>query len=446
MDHNKPANPYYAPADGSRPGEYIAPPVAPRRNTLALVLGGIGIFILAFVMGIFFTIIMQTRYLGDTPLAFIQKPILDLSGIPSDAHKEWLALQQSFGLADKYFYDQKKINHKEMIYHAAEAAVESLGDRFTAYNRPVTAKANSDFIKGVYVGVGIVPEIRDGVYVVNRLIDDSPVARAGVKENDLLVAIDGERLPDKIVEVEPITKKLQGEVGTKIKLTFRRPSDNNRETEYELTRTQLIRPSVDARLLPNNIVYIEMKTVFGENTMKEFDQKVGSLAKDNPAGYILDMRDNGGGSVETARQLLGRFLENGVAYYEDAPAVNKHMLPVEVANNGSLKLFDKSLVVLVNGNSASATEITAAALHDRQRAKIIGEKTYGKGSAQYVLPLEGDSALRVTFEHWFTPNKVNLYDSKGIQPDIQVVPTEDERKQGKDPQLDRAVQELLNKS
>ncbi len=403
--------------------------------------------VVAFLAGIFFTILLLRTPLADTPLDIVQRPILKAAGIPADAHKEWLALEQSFEYVDHFYYDQAKIDHKEMIYHAAESAVSSLGDRFTAFNRPVVAKSNNDFISGKFVGVGLVAQISQGHYLVKRVIGGSPVEKAGIKEGDILVAINAQPVPDNISEVNSISEKLQGAVNTKVKLTFQRPSDANRATEYELTRQELVSPSVDARLLPGtNIVYIEMNRVFGENTIKEFDSKVGELAKNNPDGYILDMRGNGGGLVDAARQLVGRFLPDGVVYYEDAPINQTHMKEIDLLPSTELKIYDKPLVILEDGGSASATEITTAALHDRKRATVIGQQSFGKGSAQNVLQLPGQSYLRVTFEHWFTPGKVNLYDSKGIKPDIEVVLTDEQRKQNLDPQLDRAIQFLTQKS
>lgn len=417
---------------------------APARWTgLKLTLAGVYIFVIAFMGGIFFTIFMQTHSLEGTPFEVVQKPILTLSNIPEDAQKEWIALQQSFVLVDKYFYQHDKIDHKNMIYAAAEAAINTLGDRFTVFNRPEVAKANSDFISGKFVGIGITPEIVNGHYIIKQTLDNSPAQKAGIKEGDVLVAINGDRVADNITDFAPITDKLRGEVGSKVKVTFSRPTDSNKETEYELIRAELISPSADARLLPNNIVYIDVTKVFGDNTMKEFDDKVGPLAKNNPAGYILDLRNNGGGSVETAKQLLGRFLDGGVAYYEDAPYQSINMRPTNVIPNPQVQLFNKPLAVLVNGGSASASEITAGALQDRQRGVLIGEKTFGKGSAQLPIPLEGKAAVRITSEHWFTPNKVNL-NGNGLKPSIEVVPTDAQKKANQDPQLDRAIQYILD--
>ena len=200
-------------------------------------------------------------------------------------------------------------------------------------------------------------------------------------------------------------------------------------------------------MLDNNIGYIDMRQVFGSNTMNEFDQKVGALVKNNnPAGFILDLRGNGGGLTDTARQLLGRFLDGGVAYYDDIPTQNVHMRPEDVLTNPDLKIYDKPLVVLTDGGTASASEITVGALHDRKRATISGEKTYGKGVAQYVIDLLDKSALRVTFESWYTPNKTNMTESKGITPDIVVTPTDQQKQLGQDPQLDRAIQYLTTNS
>lgn len=464
MDEHKPANPYLPPNGSTNSdafhsnGTIIPSPTSPQMSfnnkksrsggwlnatlqTLAVALSG-------FVVGIFFTIYMQNNSLSGTPLETVQRPILELSNIPADAHPEWISLQQSFKFVDRYFYEKPKINHKDMIYQAAEAAINSLGDVNTAFNRPVVAKANSDFLAGRFVGVGISPEIKDGRYIVKRTIPTSSAEKAGILPGDVLYAINGAPPPNLTDDnaAVSVSEKLRGEVGTKVKVTFQRPSDNNRETEYELTRTELMLPSVEARLLPNNLVHIEMTRVFGDNTIKEFDERVGALAKNNPAGYILDLRGNGGGSVEAAKQLLGRFLDGGIAYYEDSPANNVSMRPVNVITSSDIKLYDKPLVVLVNGGSASSSEIVTGALRDRERATLIGEKTFGKGSAQYIVKLEGKSALRVTYEYWFTPNKVNVYNSKGLKPDIEVVPTDTQRKLSQDPQLDRAIQFLTEKA
>jgi carboxyl-terminal processing protease len=461
--NSRPENPYNQPAQvpqGEVPAGQFAPvasypappapaPLKPATTRADYLMPFLAAFrmvvflLVAFMAGIFFTIFMQTRTLENTPLEVVQRPILDWSGIPANAHKEWLTLQQTFALIDKNFYEPSKINHKEMIYAAAEAAVAALGDRFTAFNRPVIAKANDDHITGRFVGLGVTPEIREGKYYVKRVISNSPIEKAGIKEGDYLVAINGTRLPGVVSDALSISTQLRGEINTKVKLTFARPAENNKETEYELTRQELIAPSVDAYMLPDNLAYIDMRQVFGSNSMNEFDQKVGALAKDNnPNGYILDLRGNGGGLTDTARQLLGRFLDGGIAYYDNIPTQNVNMRPENVIPNPQLKIYDKPLVVLTDSGTASASEITVGALQDRKRATIIGEKTYGKGVAQYVIRLLDNSALRVTFESWFTPNKTNITDTKGIKPDVEVIPTETERKLGQDPQLDRAIQVL----
>jgi carboxyl-terminal processing protease len=431
------------------------PPPAPaistvRPDRVSLFLGvfrWVFFLLMAFIAGIFFTIFMQTRNLENTPLAVVQKPILDWSGIPADAQPEWLVMQQAFSLVDQNFYEQAKIDHKNMIYAAAEAAVASLGDRFTAFNRPQIAQANDDHITGKFVGLGVTPEIKDGKYVVKRVISNSPIEKAGIKEGDVLVAINGVRLPVPITDPVAVSDQLRGQVNTKVKVTFSRPSDNNKETEYELTRQELIAPSVDAMMIDDNLAYIDMRQVFGSNTMAEFDQKVGALAKNNnPSGYILDLRGNGGGLTDTARQLLGRFMDGGVAYYDDIPTQDVHMRPEDVITSQDVKLYDKPMVVLTDGGTASASEITVGALRDRKRATIIGEKTYGKGVAQYVIQLQDKSALRVTFESWYTPNKTNMTETKGITPDIVVTPTDQQKQLGQDPQLDQAIQFLAKPS
>jgi carboxyl-terminal processing protease len=461
VDNRKPQNPYLPPegatnvnTNGHNSNGYVPPAIPATPKPTVQKNGGswwnffssILLFIFAFGAGMFFTIYMQNNSFKGTFIEPVQRPILEMSGIPADAHPQWLALQQAFKQIDRYFYQKDKINHSEMIYKAAEAAIETLGDRFTVFNRPAVAKANSDFLAGRYVGVGITPEIRNGEYIVKRLIKDSPAEKSGIKVGDILASVAGEPVEANLGNdgAIRISEKLRGEVNTRVKVSFRRPSDNDKVTEYELLRTELVRPSVYAELLPENLVYIEMRQVFGDNTIAEFDAAVGELAKKNPAGYILDLRSNGGGSVNVAKTILGRFLDGGVAYYENSPANSVNMRPVDVVGSTELKLYDKPLVVLMDGGSASASEITIAALRDRQRATTIGEKTYGKGVAQYVIPLVDKSAVRITFEEWFSPNKTSI-NNVGIKPDIEVVPTETQRKLNQDPQLDRAIQQLTQK-
>lgn len=185
--------------------------------------------------------------------------------------------------------------------------------------------------------------------------------------------------------------------------------------------------------------------MFGSNTVKEFDQKVKRLTDAGAIGLVLDLRNNGGGLVDTAKDLLARFMNGGVAYYADIPSENEKFRTENVAENKSgLALYDIPLTVLVNKDSASASEITAGALRDRNRAPLIGQRTYGKGVAQYVVPLFDGSTARITFEKWYTPAKIDI-SKQGLQPNIVVNQTQDDITAGRDPQLDRAVKFLLDK-
>lgn len=424
----------------------------PARSRLTYIMGSVALFLAAFFLGVIFTIYMTTHAFDNGILKEIQRPILNASGIPADAHKEWLDLEGTLANIDRYFYGRDKIDHQKMLWAAADGAAHVLGDPFTRFSPPEQTRNEQDALvaRRTGGGLGFYPAIRDKHYLINQLIPGNPAEKAGLQEGDIIQKINDNPLVltgDDTKDIDSTTKLLKGEIGSQVKLTIQRPADNNRVFDITITRQDVVIPAVMTRLIGDNkdIGYINV-TTFGPETLKQFDEKVGELEKANVTSYVLDLRNNGGGLVETAQKLLGRFMDGGVAYYRTVPYQNIKDEPENVINEkDGLKLFNKPLVVLVNGGTASASEITAGALQDRNRAALIGEKTYGKGVAQLVLPLPSNASVRVTFEQWFTPNKTNLGETKGIQPNIQVGIKQEDFNGGRDPQLQRAIDFLKNK-
>jgi carboxyl-terminal processing protease len=420
----------------------------PRLLKLQIVGSGVFLFVVAFFLGIIFTIFMQNTPFDDGFLNLIQKPILSASNIPTDAHRQWLDLSQTFTLIDRYYYERDKIKHKDMTYAAAQAVANSLGDPFTQFVPPERSAELSQNLSGQQVGVGIITQYnQDKTITIKEVFESTPAEKAGLKVGDIFLKVGGQELTqtgDSNKDLTQLTTLLRGDKGTKVTVTLRRPSENNRELDIEITRDSFIRPSVTVKMLPDNIGYINI-SVFGSNTIKEFDQKVKRLTDAGAIGLVLDLRNNGGGLVDTAKDLLARFVNGGVAYYADIPSDNVKFRTENVAENkGGLKLYDIPLTVLVNKDSASASEITAGALRDLNRAPLIGQRTYGKGVAQYVVPLFDGSTARITFEKWYTPAKIDI-SKQGLQPNIVVNQTQDDISAGRDPQLDRAVKFLLDK-
>ncbi len=419
---------------------------------LPYILGSVGLFIAAFFLGILFTIYMTTHAFSDGIIKDIQRPILTASGIPADAHLQWLDLEATFANIDRYFYGRDKIDHKKMIYAAAENAVHVLNDPFSLFRQPEQARSDQDSLvaRRLGGGLGFYSAIRDGQFLINQLVPGNAAEKAGLQPGDIILKIDDKPVTfsgDDNKDLDSISKQLRGEIGSSVKLAIQRPKENNRTFDLTITRADVVVPPVITRLVgENNDIGLINVTTFGPETLRQFDDKVAELEKSNPTSYVLDLRGNGGGLVDVAQKLIGRFVEGGVAYYRNVPYQNLLQDPQNVINEkDGLKLYNKQLVILMNGGTASASEITAGALQDRQRAPIIGEKSYGKGVAQYVLDLPSKASVRVTFEQWLTPNKTNLSDTKGIRPNIEVQNDQKSINAGRDPQLDRAIQFLKNK-
>jgi carboxyl-terminal processing protease len=402
--------------------------------------------IVTFLLGIFLTILMITRPQSG-PLALIQRPILAAIHVPPEAQKEWLDLNLSIEDMDRYFYDREKIDHTKIYYAAAQAAMQTVNDTYTFFEQPKVAQALDDNLNGRVAGggLGVETRVEQDQTVFVDVYPNNPADKAGLKVGDVLLKIDGNDLPhtsDTGKDLEQIGNMLRGDINTKVTITIQRPSENNRVLDITIMRGNIQRPLIETKLLPNSVGYIKIKESFADKTGEEFIKQVQNLVDQGATKFILDVRDNGGGLVETARAILGHFLANGTAFYEKEWNGDKLIQnQTDVTPASTLKLYDQPLVVLVNKNSASASEITAGALQGRKRAVLIGDQTFGKGVAQYVLPLEDGAAARVTYAHWLTPTQIDI-NHNGLVPDVPIAMDPADGKTGRDTQLERAIQYL----
>jgi carboxyl-terminal processing protease len=431
----------------------------PTSTRITIVIGGVCLTLLSFMAGIVFTLHMQNTVINDGILKPFQEPILRASNIPVEAHKEWVSFTRAVGYLNQFYYEREKIDFKKIIQDAGKGAFAAVGDPFTEFVPPKESKARSDVITGNRgSGIGVIAQIRNGKVVFEDVYVLNPADNAGVKTADVLLKIDDKEVVltgDDKKDLETLTSQLRGEANTKVKLTLQRPSENDRVLDLEVTRGNIVAPSVRVKLEANNIGYIKV-SVFGENTLKEFDMLVKRLLDQNAQSFVLDLRDNGGGLVTTSTGLIARFIENGTAFYAQVPYKGKDLREEKIADiKDGLKLYDKPLVVLVNKYSASASEIVAGALQDRNRAALIGDKTYGKAVAQSIYSLfDGSdtacskkdcSTARITFEKWLTPVTKTDISKGGLAPNINLPRTEEQIKAGQDPQLERALKFLADK-
>jgi carboxyl-terminal processing protease len=231
--------------------------------------------------------------------------------------------------------------------------------------------------------------------------------------------------------------KVLGPSGTKVRLTILR-QDLEEPFDVVVERAKIIVPSVEAKMLENNIAYVRLLT-FGDDTSADLRKALKELLSQNPKGLVLDLRYNGGGYLDTAIDVSSEFIKDGIIMYEQFGDGSRRTF--ESTGNGLAT--DIPLVVLINEGSASASEILAGAIQDRGRGQLVGVTSFGKGSVQAYTELEDNQgAVRVTIARWLTPNERTIHE-QGLTPDFEVEITEEDYKQKRDPQLDKAIEILL---
>jgi len=332
-------------------------------------------------------------------------------------------------LESKYIGD---INHQDMIYGAAMGMVESLGDPYTAFFKPADTETFKEDISGSFEGVGMEITVRDNILTVVAPLDGTPAKEAGMLPGDQIIKIDD--IPTKDIDINEAVNLIRGEEGTQVNLiVFRKGWDESKI--ITITRAKIVVPSMEVERLENKIVLIKIYQ-FTSNLENQFRAKAQEIQQSEK--IILDLRNNPGGLLSQAQEIAGWFIQKGnIVTIEDKGEEKEEYLAV-----GNEMFVDYPLVILINRGTASGAEILAAALQEnRDDVKLIGEKTFGKGSVQEPIDLRGGSLLKLTVAHWLTP-KGSLIDNKGLDPDIEVEMTEEDYLNGRDPQLEKAIEEL----
>jgi len=330
-------------------------------------------------------------------------------------------------------YQQLKANYdgpidtQKMIDGASRGLVAAAGDQYTVFMDAKEAKAFDNDLSGkIGGGVGAEIGIRGGKPTIIRVLTGNPAEKAGLKAGDTIVAVNDQSTID--WQADKTADIIRGEVGTTVKLSIVRGSDTK---EFTVTRATVNNPSVEGRV-ENGI---------GTLTISRFDDETSNLAKkiaqgfkqQNVKGVILDMRGNGGGYLTAAQDVAGLWLNDQVVVSERTGG----KVVDELRSGSDAVLTGIPTVVLVNGGSASASEIVAGALQDHKAATLVGEKTFGKGTVQKVLDLGAGTQLKVTVARWYTPNGKNIT-KEGISPDQKIELTAADGDAGRDPQYEAA--------
>jgi len=331
-------------------------------------------------------------------------------------------------------YLLRPVDSQKMLYGAISGMVAALDDPYTAYLPPKVNDVVNESLHGNYEGIGAELGIKDSQIIVISPIDGSPAKAAGVLPGDRILEIEGKSTFG--VTVTEAVSIIRGTAGTKVTLTMQ--SDAKEPRKVEITRGVITLPSISWADKGDGTAYIRVSRFYGEDSNRDWNRIVSEVnvnMKELDA-LIIDLRDNPGGYMQTAVYMAEEFFNNKPVVYQESALGDQ--VPYEAKRVGTFQNVP-AVFVLINEGSASASEILAAALRDNIGAKLIGSKSFGKGTIQTAQDFADGSGIHITIAKWLTPKKEWVH-GKGLEPDIKVDMTSEDRTGGKDPQLDKAVE------
>ncbi|MDD7403275.1 MAG: S41 family peptidase [Butyribacter sp.] len=373
-------------------------------------------FLKGFLLGILSSVAGMFLF-----IMLVNGGVLNLTGGNSGSHA---ALRQKINskvnvleaYIDKYFLDD--IDEEKMATSVYKGVINGLGDDYAAYYTAEEYKEIMEKTDGIYCGIGayIATDTKTGLVSIVKPIKNSPAEKAGIKAGDLIYAVDGKEVTGE--EISSVQALVKGEKGTKVVLTIVRKDEQKKVT---VTRDEIEEDTVSCQLLDEQIGYIQV-TGFESVTPNQFKNALKKLEKKDMKALIIDLRDNGGGLLDAAVEMLDQMLPKGVVVYSKDKEGNKQEYYAEDDD-----CFKKPLAILVNGNSASASEVFAGAIQDEEAGKLIGTTTFGKGIVQGLFGLKDGSAVKMTTAKYYTPKGRNIH-GKGLTPDIKVEQSDEKNK------------------
>lgn len=332
------------------------------------------------------------------------------------------------------FVYNSKLKDKDMFYGSLKGLAAAANDPYTVFMTPDETKDFNNDLAGTFEGIGAEVGMRNNIVTIVAPLSGAPAEKAGLKAGDKVYAIDGKSALG--LTVDEAVKKIRGVKGTFVTLTIIRDKEN-KPREIKIKRDVIITKSVAVTYRPDGIALIKV-TGFNDDTLSLFKAAVKDIKIKKPKGIILDLRNNPGGYLDTAVAMVSEWVKAGPVVIEQFGDGKRNEYPAA----GDPELADYKTVVLVNGGSASASEIVSGALRDYKKATLVGEKTFGKGCVQTVSHLSDGSTVKVTIAIWLTPNG-DYINEKGLNPQVEVKLTEDDVNKNKDPQLQKAVDLIL---
>jgi carboxyl-terminal processing protease len=401
-----------------------------------------GIFSAGFVAGRTIASVDEIPDLFSRPtvqMESVHEEFVDVSkgGTPEELEELFEPFWQSWNLIEADYVDQP-VDRDIMLRGAIEGLLDSLGDQHTSYLDPeMFERANATLEGEEYEGIGAWVDITGDYLTVISPMPGSPAEEAGLLPDDKVIAIDGDDMTG--IDGEVVRQRIIGPEGTVVQLTILREGEQE-PFDVEVKRASIVVPTIDFEFLDDNIAYVRLFT-FGDTTGKDLKSALKELLKENPDGLILDLRYNGGGYLDTAIQVVSEFIDDGVVMYEEFSNDERKTYN---ARRGGVAT-EVPLVVLINEGSASASEIVAGAIQDRDRGKLVGTTSFGKGSVQVYTPLRNEQgAVRITIARWLTPDGHQIK-GIGLEPDFEIEISDEDIENGVDTQLEKAI-ELIKQS
>ncbi len=336
------------------------------------------------------------------------------------------------------YIDSDSVDQDDLVYGAIQGMVFSLDDPYSVFEKPEDAKEIEDSLEGNFEGIGVVLDIFEGNIMITAVLKDSPADKAGLKPGDIIKKVDGIIITGK--EIEEVVPMIKGPAGSEVSLAILR---DGRNLNFVIKREQLKLDSVlientSESVIPADIGYISIYQ-FTSDTASEFIPVLENTIAKKPKGIILDLRDNPGGYLDEAYEILNYFVEEGKPIANIR--IGTRILPELSEGPGKFTEANIPLIILVNEGSASAAEVVAGTLQDYKIGKLLGTTTYGKGTVQEVSTYSDDSFFKLSVAHWLTA-KENDIDKVGLTPDIVFEMSVEDISNGKDSQLEKAISEI----
>ena len=353
------------------------------------------------------------------------------AGTPKNLEPLFAPFWQSWNLIHDEYVDQP-VNDETLMQGAIRGMLEALGDPHSSYLDPNQYERSNATLNGdEYEGIGAWVDVKGEFLTIISPMPGSPAEKAGLRPGDEIIAVNGEDMTG--VDGETVRQKVIGPKGTTVRLTIQREG-KDKPFDVSVERASIVVPTVEGKMLENKVAYVHLFT-FGDQTAADLRSTLKDLLKQEPQGLILDLRNNGGGYLDTAIAVASEFIGDGVVMYEQ---YGDGSLATYEAKPGGLAT-KIPMAVLINEGSASASEIVAGAIQDRGRGKLVGVTSFGKGSVQNYTPLiNNEGAVRITIARWLTPNKRQIH-QVGLEPDVKVEITQEDFQANRDPQLEAAV-------